>query len=90
MVNAIKIYFFIRKQLTIPNWEIEMTPIEIIQIWIENNPYLAFGAVVLLSIVVFFIVRLILGRGLTYLASRTETKYDDIFVKHGLALLEDR
>jgi miniconductance mechanosensitive channel len=58
-----------------------MTPTEMIQIWIEDNPYLAFGSAVLLSIVVFFIVRLVLGRGLTYLASRTETKYDDIFVK---------
>lgn len=55
--------------------------INLIQLWAEENPSLAFGAAVLLSIAVFFIVRLILGRGLTYLASRTETKFDDIFVK---------
>lgn len=55
--------------------------IEIIQQWIDLNPTLAFGAAILLSIVVFFIARMILGRGLNYIASRTETKYDDIFVK---------
>jgi miniconductance mechanosensitive channel len=55
--------------------------IEIIQLWIEENPTVAFGAVLLLSILVFIVVRIILGRGLYYLASRTETKYDDIFVK---------
>jgi len=55
--------------------------IEIIQLWIEENPTLAFSVVVIFSVLVFFITRLILGRGLTYLASRTETQYDDIFVK---------
>ena len=55
--------------------------IEIIQTWIEANPALAYGAVVVLSILVFFIVRIILGRGLSTLAARTETKYDDILVK---------
>lgn len=55
--------------------------IEIIQLWIEENPILAFGGVIVLSIIVFFIARLIIGRGLYSLASRTETKYDDIIVK---------
>jgi miniconductance mechanosensitive channel len=55
--------------------------IEIIEFWIEANPTLAYGAAIILSILVFFIVRIILGRGLYYLAGRTETKYDDIFVK---------
>lgn len=55
--------------------------IEIIQLWIEENPTLAYAVVVVMSVVVFILTRIILGRGLTYLASRTETKYDDIFVK---------
>ncbi len=55
--------------------------LETIQVWIEENPTLAFGGVILLSIIVFFIARLIIGRGLYSLAARTETEYDDIIVK---------
>jgi miniconductance mechanosensitive channel len=53
-----------------------------IQEWILQNPLLAFGAVVLLSLVIFFIARGIIARGLFYFAKRTETKYDDIIVKN--------
>ena len=38
--------------------------LETIQLWIEENPTLAFGGVIVLSIIVFFIARLIIGRGL--------------------------
>jgi miniconductance mechanosensitive channel len=38
--------------------------------------------VVALSFVVFFVARTLIGRGLVFLAKRTETKYDDIIVKH--------
>jgi miniconductance mechanosensitive channel len=53
-----------------------------IQAWIEQNPLLAFGALILLSVVTFLIARGIIARGLFYFAKRTETKYDDIIVKN--------
>lgn len=51
-----------------------------IQIWTDQNPQLAFGAALVISIVAFFIARGIVAKGLYYLAERTETKYDDILV----------
>jgi miniconductance mechanosensitive channel len=56
--------------------------IELIQQWIEANPWPAFGALLVLSFVAFLITRVVIGRGLVYLAKRTETKYDDIIVEH--------
>lgn len=53
-----------------------------LQLWIEQNPLLAFGGVILLSLVGFFIARSVIARGLIYLAERTETKYDDIIVNN--------
>jgi miniconductance mechanosensitive channel len=53
-----------------------------LQLWIEQNPLLAFGGVIVLSLVGFFIARSIIARGLIYLAGRTETKYDDIIVNN--------
>lgn len=50
--------------------------------WAVQNPSLALGAVILLNIVLFIIARLVIGRGLIYLAGRTSTKVDDILVKH--------
>jgi miniconductance mechanosensitive channel len=55
--------------------------IETIQNWIDQNPTLAYGGVILLSLLTFFFARFIIGRGFSYLASRTETKYDDIIVE---------
>jgi miniconductance mechanosensitive channel len=57
---------------------------DIIQLeqWIQQNPFLAFGGVVLAALAIFFIARLVVGYGLTYLAKRTENKYDDIIVEH--------
>jgi miniconductance mechanosensitive channel len=60
-----------------------MTP-EDIQAFIDAYPVLApwvlAGAAVILSVVVFLITRLLIARGLLYLARRTENKYDDILV----------
>jgi len=53
-----------------------------IQEWILQNPILAFGALVLLSLGTFLIARGIIARALVYFAKRTETKYDDIIVKN--------
>ena len=53
-----------------------------IQTWIEQNPLLALGALILLSAVTFLIARGIIARALIYFAKRTETKYDDIIVKN--------
>ncbi len=53
-----------------------------IQAWIEQNPLLALGALILLSAVTFLIARGIIARALIYFAKRTETKYDDIIVKN--------
>ena len=59
-----------------------MTPSEF-STWIENNQFYTILALLLLSLVALLLARLIIGRGLTYLASRTQTTYDDILV-HGL------
>ncbi|MEK6256907.1 MAG: mechanosensitive ion channel family protein [Chloroflexota bacterium] len=47
----------------------------------DQNPELAFAGVLLLSFLTFFVARRVIGRGLYYLAGRTETNYDDILVK---------
>jgi miniconductance mechanosensitive channel len=53
-----------------------------LELWIEQNPAFALGGVLILSIIVFYIARGIIARGLIYLAQRTETKYDDIIVNN--------
>ena len=53
-----------------------------LQLWITQNQILALGLTLLLSIAGFFIARFLIARGLVYLAGRTETKYDDIALKH--------
>jgi miniconductance mechanosensitive channel len=53
-----------------------------LQTYFELYPYLGLIGILLLSVVIFFAARLIIGRGLTYLAVRTKTKYDDILVKN--------
>jgi miniconductance mechanosensitive channel len=52
-----------------------------IQNWMNHNPELAFGAAALAGVLSLFIVRYVIGKGLFYFASRTETKYDDIIVE---------
>jgi miniconductance mechanosensitive channel len=53
-----------------------------LQLWIEQNPLLAVGAIILLSLILLLVTRLIIGRGLTYLTRRTATQYDDIILKN--------
>lgn len=48
----------------------------------QNNPELAFLSIILLSIVGYFIAIFVIGRGLIYIAKRTETRVDDIIIKH--------
>lgn len=57
-----------------------MTPSEISS-WLENNPLNTILILLFLSLTALFLARLIIGRGLTYLAGRTQTKYDDILVR---------
>jgi len=49
--------------------------------WIEANPYVVAGVVLLLSLLTFIVARAVLARGLTYLARRTKTEFDDILVE---------
>jgi miniconductance mechanosensitive channel len=53
-----------------------------ILLFIEQNPVLALGIVLVASILVYFLGRFIVGRVLTSLAKGTENKYDDIIVEH--------
>jgi miniconductance mechanosensitive channel len=53
-----------------------------IQVWVEQNPVVAFSAILIFSIALFLFTRNILARGLIHLASRTKTKVDDILLKH--------
>jgi miniconductance mechanosensitive channel len=53
-----------------------------ITLFIEQNPILAFGAVLGLSVITYLISRFVVGRALIYLAKRTKNKIDDIIVEH--------
>ncbi|HKJ27340.1 MAG TPA: mechanosensitive ion channel domain-containing protein [Anaerolineales bacterium] len=50
--------------------------------FIESDPLLAGLAMILFSILTFLIGRFVVGRGLMYIAKRTEAKWDDILVEH--------
>ena len=50
--------------------------------WMQTDPFLAVSAMVTALVLVFFIARNIIARGLIHLAGRTQTKIDDILVKH--------
>lgn len=52
------------------------------QNYIALYPYLGLIGILLLSVVIFFAARFVIGHGLTYLVVRTKTKYDDILVKN--------
>src|SRR5210317_115472 len=56
--------------------------IDEIQNFIETSPELALLTTAILSILIYLVGRLIIGRGMVYLAKRTETKYDDIILEH--------
>jgi miniconductance mechanosensitive channel len=57
-----------------------MEPFDI-RIWIGANPAWAVAAATLLFVLILFLARLIFGRGLVYITTRTKNKYDDIIVK---------
>ena len=52
----------------------------LIRAWIQQNPWLALMAIAAISLLTLFIVRVLLGRGLTAFARRTDTKIDDIVI----------
>ncbi len=49
--------------------------------WIQANPWLALAFLAAASFATFLLVRLILGRGLIAISSRTKTKIDDVLVE---------
>lgn len=58
-----------------------MDSVELQNLFTEN-PSMALLIIIILSIIVFFIFRVIIGKVLVYIAERTETKNDDILVKY--------
>jgi miniconductance mechanosensitive channel len=58
-----------------------MIDVESLRTWIQHNPAYALGVLFLASLLTFAIARGVLARGLTYLASRSKTKMDDILVE---------
>jgi miniconductance mechanosensitive channel len=58
----------------------KMTSSELI-LWVDNNQLLAAIAILIISVILLVVTRLFIGRGLTYLASRTATQYDDLILK---------
>jgi miniconductance mechanosensitive channel len=53
-----------------------------LQMWVSANQLLAVGAIIILSLILLFLTRLIIGRGFSSLARRTSTEYDDIILKY--------
>lgn len=54
----------------------------VFQNWVIENPIPALGLIFLISLIVFLFTRNIILRGLMAIASRSDTKIDDIFIKH--------
>ncbi len=52
------------------------------QIWVDQNPILALSGILILGVLLFLLARGVVARGLIYMAGRTTSKMDDIFVKH--------
>ncbi|MBM3136940.1 MAG: mechanosensitive ion channel [Chloroflexi bacterium] len=52
------------------------------QFWLNQNPFLTISAAVTAILLLFLFTRNVIARGLIYIASRTQTKVDDILVKH--------
>ena len=53
----------------------------VLQAWIAQNPKIALAGAVILLLVIYLIARIIFGRGLIYITTRTKNKYDDIIAK---------
>lgn len=56
--------------------------VEQFQFWLKQNPFLTISASVTAILLLFLFTRNVIARGLIYIASRTQTKVDDILVKH--------
>jgi miniconductance mechanosensitive channel len=54
--------------------------INLVQAWIQQNPWLALALIAALSFLTFIVFRAIIGRGLISLANRTQNKIDDVLV----------
>ena len=52
------------------------------QLWVDQNPILALSGIIIAGVLLFVIARSVVARGLIYMAGRTTSKMDDIFVKH--------
>ena len=52
------------------------------QLWVDQNPILALSGILITGVLLFVIARSVVARGLIYMAGRTTSKMDDIFVKH--------
>lgn len=52
------------------------------QTWLNQDPFLTITAATTTVILLFLITRNIIARGIIHLAFRTQTKTDDILVKH--------
>jgi miniconductance mechanosensitive channel len=59
-----------------------MIDYEIVGIWIQENPSMAVGALLLLCVILFFFTRQVLIKGLLAISARTTNKTDDILVRH--------
>lgn len=60
--------------------------VEVVQIWIEQNPTLApwvvILALIIFAVICYLIARNLIARGLVALSDRTESEYDDMIVDH--------
>ncbi|MCL5428811.1 MAG: mechanosensitive ion channel family protein [Chloroflexi bacterium] len=55
---------------------------EFFQTWLNSNPNNPTIAVIVGALLVFIIARFVVARGLIYLTTRTQNKWDDILIKH--------
>jgi len=67
----------------IQKWFSGIPPITVttIENWIAANPLAALAGTLVVLVILYLIARLIFGRGLIYVTSRTKNQYDDIIVK---------
>ncbi len=55
---------------------------EFFQTWLDSNPNNPTIAVIVGALLVFIVARFVVARGLIYLTTRTQNKWDDILIKH--------
>jgi miniconductance mechanosensitive channel len=56
--------------------------VEQFQFWLKQNPFITISASITAILLLFLFARNVVARGMIYIASRTQTKVDDILVKH--------